>query len=101
MNTTPSKPSIPETHLDILKGSKAIISTLRHFDGHISTHPVIYEWDGEFVRFSTFKQYLGTSYPYFSQNPTYLFKSRDDQSTYPENSFASTHSNNARNTLIW
>ncbi|CAA0081768.1 Uncharacterised protein [BD1-7 clade bacterium] len=49
-------PKVPESHIDILNGSKAIVSTIRESDRHISTHPIIYHWDGEDLRFSTLKQ---------------------------------------------
>lgn len=46
---------IPESHLDIMEGFQATVSTVRHRDGMISTTPVTFDWDGEFVRFSTLK----------------------------------------------
>jgi len=48
-------PVIPESHLEIMQGFQATVSTLRHLDGLISTTPVSFDWDGEFVRFSTLK----------------------------------------------
>ena len=33
----------------------ATVSTIRHQDGLISTNPVGFDWDGEFVRLSTLK----------------------------------------------
>jgi len=50
-------PKIPSTHLDIVEQElMAMVSTLRHQDGRISTNPVTFDWDGEFLRFSTLKQ---------------------------------------------
>jgi PPOX class probable F420-dependent enzyme len=48
-------PVIPESHLNIMEGFQATVSTVRHRDGLISTTPVSFDWDGEFVRFSTLK----------------------------------------------
>lgn len=49
--------SIPESHLDILENAfSAMVTTLRHKDGLPSTNPVSFDWDGEYVRFSTLKQ---------------------------------------------
>lgn len=48
-------PTIPASHLDIMEGFQATVSTVRHRDGLISTTPVTFDWDGEFVRFSTLK----------------------------------------------
>lgn len=51
------KEAIPESHLPILDNAiMAMMSTVRHKDGHISTNPVSFEWDGETLRFSTLKQ---------------------------------------------
>ncbi len=47
---------IPQSHQDILSGHKAVVSTIRHQDGMLATHPVSFEWDGEHIRFSTLKQ---------------------------------------------
>ena len=54
-NTREKRPVIPESHLDIMEGFQATVSTVRHRDGLISTTPVTFDWDGEFVRFSTLK----------------------------------------------
>lgn len=49
--------AIPESHLDILENAfSAMVTTIRHKDGLPSTNPVSFDWDGEFVRFSTLKQ---------------------------------------------
>lgn len=49
--------TIPESHLDILEnGFSAMVTTIRHKDGLPSTNPVSFDWDGQFVRFSTLKQ---------------------------------------------
>jgi len=48
--------TIPESHIGILETAKlALVSTIRHKDGLISTNPVGFDWDGEFVRISTLK----------------------------------------------
>lgn len=53
----PTVPTIPASHLDIVEQeSLAMVSTIRHKDGLISTNPVSIDWDGEFLRFSTLKQ---------------------------------------------
>ena len=53
----PATATIPDSHLDIMEQEYlAMVSTIRHQDGLISTNPVSIEWDGEFVRFSTLKQ---------------------------------------------
>ena len=54
-NNRENRPVIPESHLDIMEGFQATVSTVRHRDGLISTTPVSFDWDGEFVRFSTLK----------------------------------------------
>jgi PPOX class probable F420-dependent enzyme len=54
-NNRENRPVIPESHLDIMEGFQATVSTVRHRDGLISTTPVTFDWDGEFVRFSTLK----------------------------------------------
>jgi PPOX class probable F420-dependent enzyme len=52
---TNKRPTIPDSHLDIMEGFQAAVSTIRHSDGLISTTPISFDWDGEFVRFSTLK----------------------------------------------
>jgi PPOX class probable F420-dependent enzyme len=54
-NNRDNRPVIPESHLDIMEGFQATVSTVRHRDSLISTTPVTFDWDGEFVRFSTLK----------------------------------------------
>ena len=51
----PTLTVIPESHLDLMEGFQSTVSTIRHSDGLISTTPVTFDWDGEFVRFSTLK----------------------------------------------
>jgi PPOX class probable F420-dependent enzyme len=47
---------VPESHLHILETAiQGMLSTIRHKDGLISTNPVGFDWDGEFVRISTLK----------------------------------------------
>lgn len=49
--------TIPESHLDILQNAfSAMVTTIRHKDGLLSTNPVSFVWDGKYVRFSTLKQ---------------------------------------------
>ncbi|MEZ5503386.1 MAG: hypothetical protein R3E50_12335 [Halioglobus sp.] len=49
--------TVPDSHLDILEQEfLAMVSTIRHQDGLISTNPVSIDWDGEYIRFSTLKQ---------------------------------------------
>lgn len=49
--------TIPESHLDILEEEfMAVVSTLRHKDGVISSNPISFEWNGEHIQFSTLKQ---------------------------------------------
>lgn len=48
--------AIPESHVGILKSALlAMVSTIGHRDGLISTNPVGFDWDGDYVRFSTLK----------------------------------------------
>lgn len=55
-NTAFTEIKIPEKHAAILeKVQLAFVSTLRHTDGYISTNPVGFIWDGEYLRFSTLK----------------------------------------------
>jgi hypothetical protein len=47
---------IPESHVEILETALlASVSTIGHQDGLISTNPVGFDWDGEYVRLSTLK----------------------------------------------
>ena len=49
--------TVPASHVDILENEiMGMISTHRHKDGMISTNPVTFDWDGEYVRFSTLKE---------------------------------------------
>ena len=52
----PPEASIPDTHVGILETAVlASVSTISHRDGLISTNPVTFDWDGEYVRVSTLK----------------------------------------------
>lgn len=52
-----SEVSIPESHRPILESAiYAQVSTVRHKDGYISTNPMSFDWDGEYLRLSTLKQ---------------------------------------------
>lgn len=47
---------IPDTHVGILDTALlATVSTISHKDGLISTNPVAFDWDGEYLRLSTLK----------------------------------------------
>jgi PPOX class probable F420-dependent enzyme len=47
---------IPESHVGILENALlAVISTISYRDGLISTNPVGFDWDGDYVRISTLK----------------------------------------------
>jgi PPOX class probable F420-dependent enzyme len=47
---------IPASHVGILETALlAIVSTISHRDGMISSNPVGFDWDGEHVRLSTLK----------------------------------------------
>jgi PPOX class probable F420-dependent enzyme len=51
------KDMVPASHLAILETAPlAMVSTIRHKDGQISTNPVGFDWDGESFRFSTLKE---------------------------------------------
>ena len=50
---------IPESHVGILENALlAMVSTISHRDGLISTNPVGFDWDGNYVRVSTLKSRL-------------------------------------------
>jgi hypothetical protein len=52
----PDEAPIPDTHVDILETALlAMLSTISHRDGLISTNPMGFDWDGEYVRLSTLK----------------------------------------------
>tara|TARA_R110002049_G_scaffold108853_10_gene257408 strand:- start:4390 stop:4854 length:465 start_codon:yes stop_codon:yes gene_type:complete len=77
--------AIPDTHRDILEQEYlAMVSTIRHQDGLISTNPVSIEWDGQFVRFSTLKQRV--KYKNLLANPqiTLCITSSTDSTRYVE-----------------
>ena len=64
--------SFPESHLDILENEmQAMLSTIRHKDGLISTNPVMFDWDGEFIRISSLKQRV--KYKNLLTNPSITF----------------------------
>lgn len=77
--------TIPDSHLDIVEQEYlAMVSTIRHQDGLISTNPVSIDWDGEFVRFSTLKQRV--KYRNLLANPqiTLCITSSKDSTRYIE-----------------
>ena len=50
---------IPKSHVGILENALlAMVSTISHRDGLISTNPVGFDWDGNYVRVSTLKSRL-------------------------------------------
>jgi PPOX class probable F420-dependent enzyme len=50
---------IPDSHVGILENALlAVVSTISCRDGLISTNPVGFDWDGEYVRVSTLKSRL-------------------------------------------
>ena len=80
-----ARTTIPDTHLDIVEQEYlAMVSTIRHQDGLISTNPVSIDWDGEFVRFSTLKQRV--KYRNLQANPqiTLCITSSKDSTRYIE-----------------
>ncbi len=69
---------IPATHVGILETALlAMASTIRHKDGLISTNPVGFDWDGEFVRLSTLKSRV--KYRNLVANPQITFCVVDPQ----------------------
>jgi len=73
MNTDglPQAP-IPESHVGILETAlMAMMSTISRRDGLISTNPVGFDWDGEYVRLSTLKSRL--KYRNLVANPQITF----------------------------
>ena len=63
---------IPDTHVGILQTALlATVSTISHRDGLISTNPVGFDWDGEYVRLSTLKSRL--KYRNLMANPQVTF----------------------------
>jgi PPOX class probable F420-dependent enzyme len=77
-------PSVPESHRDIMQEFQAVVSTIRHKDGRISTNPIVFEWDGEHVRFSTLKERV--KYHNLVANPqiTFCVTSSQDPTRYVE-----------------
>ena len=69
---------IPATHVGILETALlAMVSTIRHKDGLISTNPVGFDWDGEYVRLSTLKSRV--KYRNLMANPQITFCVVDPQ----------------------
>jgi PPOX class probable F420-dependent enzyme len=55
----PSEARIPQSHVGILENALlAMVSTISSRDGLISTNPVGFDWDGNYVRVSTLKSRL-------------------------------------------
>ena len=64
--------TIPESHVAILETAlMAVVSTISRRDGLISTNPVGFDWDGEYVRLSTLKSRL--KYRNLMANPQVTF----------------------------
>ena len=76
-------PAVPESHLDIMKENQGVLSTLRR-DGLISTNPVAFDYDGQYVRISTLKSRI--KYTNLLHNPlaTFCAVSRKDPTRYIE-----------------
>jgi PPOX class probable F420-dependent enzyme len=77
--------SIPDTHAGILETAlTAMVSTIGHKDGLISTNPVAFDWDGEYIRLSTLKSRV--KYRNLLANPQITFCALDaeDLSRYIE-----------------
>jgi PPOX class probable F420-dependent enzyme len=56
VDAQPSAARIPESHVGILENALlATVSTLSCRDGLISTNPIGFDWDGNYVRISTLK----------------------------------------------
>lgn len=67
---------VPESHVGILESARlAMVSTIRHKDGLISTNPVGFDWDGEYVRISTLKSRV--KYRNLVANPLITFCALD------------------------
>jgi PPOX class probable F420-dependent enzyme len=73
MNTGgPPKVQVPDSHVGILETAlMAMVSTVSRRDGLISTNPVAFDWDGEYVRLSTLKSRL--KYRNLVANPQITF----------------------------
>ena len=70
--------TVPESHQPILKRSLyGLLSTIRAKDGLISTNPVSFDWDCEFIRVSTRKERM--KYKNLLANPIVSFCVVDDQ----------------------
>jgi PPOX class probable F420-dependent enzyme len=77
--------TIPDSHLDIVEQEYlAMVSTIRHRDGYISTNPVSIDWDGEYVRFSTLKQRVKYKNLLANQQITLCITSSTDPTRYIE-----------------
>ena len=68
--------SIPDTHAGILETAlMAMVSTIGHKDGLISTNPVAFIRDGEYIRLSTLKSRV--KYRNLLANPQITFCALD------------------------
>lgn len=73
-----SEVRIPATHVGILETALlAMVSTIRHKDGLISTNPVGFDWDGEYVRLNTLESRV--KYRNLVANPQITFCAVDPQ----------------------
>ncbi len=64
--------AVPESHRNILETAvQGMMSTIRHADGLVSTNPVGFDWDGEYVRISTLKSRV--KYANLRANPQITF----------------------------
>jgi PPOX class probable F420-dependent enzyme len=76
---------IPASHAGILETAvTAMVSTIGHVDGLISTNPVAFDWDGGYIRISTLKSRV--KYRNLLANPQITFCALDakDLSRYIE-----------------
>jgi PPOX class probable F420-dependent enzyme len=67
---------IPDEHVGILEAAMfAMVSTIGHRDGLISTNPVAFDWDGQYIRVSTLKSRV--KYRNLLANPQITFCALD------------------------
>lgn len=76
---------IPQKHVYMLeKIQLAFVSTIRHTDGYISTNPVGFIWDGEYLRFSTLKERVKYNNLLHNSQLTVCVLDPDDHTRYLE-----------------
>lgn len=77
-------PKVPESHLDIMQELHGSVSTIRAKDGLISTNPVVFDFDGSYVRFSTLKSRVKYKNLLADPRITFCVVSRQDMTKYVE-----------------